>query len=463
METFHTNFSRTLTSSDAKQNIPFSFTVPESTTQITIRLSFSPWIVDNRKNMLTLSVFDPHGWRGAGHRHGERHEVIINNVSATPGYRAGRIDAGGWTVVVDTHLIMPGVPLPIELDVAGTNDVVEGSPMVMAPRGIGRRGRAWYRGDLHAHTIHSDAAWDIPDLLNWAKTNELDFCTLSDHNSVAGLTLMDASSSDELLTIGGLELTTFWGHALALGLREWVDWRVRSADHAQGERQMNHIAQEVNERGGLFVIAHPRSVGDPHCTGCRWVYETMMPGNAPAVEVWNEHWTSPGDNNEDALALAFDWLNQGHRLALTAGTDNHGRRNGNIQEPYAFNVVYAEELSEPEILRAVRNGHLYTSSGPSLVLTGSTPTGQVMMGDALDVTNDARVPVRARWDNSPGNAQLGLIVDGVLRETTIAHLSGMRDWELIGGQDHWCLATLRDEHGVMLALTNPIYLDNRDK
>lgn len=458
MQTFETNFERTLTRNDVKQNIPFHFTVPAGTHRLSIRLSFSPWIVDDRKNMLTLSVFDPEGWRGAGHRHGDMHEVVIQEHAATPGHRAGRIVPGEWTVVVDTHLIMPDVPVPIQIQVTGTD---ESSPSAATEWSVRKtpspRGRGWYRGDLHAHTIHSDASWDIPDLLKWARSNKLDFCTLSDHNSVSGLTLMDALSSDDLLTVGGLELTTFWGHALALGVREWVDWRVRPADHAQGERKMNQIAEEVDARDGLFIIAHPRSVGDPQCTGCRWVYETMMPGNAPAVEVWNEPWSNESDHNEEALALAFDWLNQGHRLALTSGTDNHGHRAGEEREPYGFDVVFAEDLTESEILRAVRRGHLYLSSGPQLELNASSAKEQAMMGDVLRVPDGAPIRLTAQWDSAPADARLALVVDGTPRETIPVQASGSQRWDLSGGRDHWCLVTLRAASGLMLALTNPIY------
>ncbi|HZQ09106.1 MAG TPA: CehA/McbA family metallohydrolase [Anaerolineae bacterium] len=459
MNTFHTTFSRTLTSSDIKQNIPFPFTVPAGTTQINIRLSFSPWIVDNRYNMLTLSVFDPDGWRGAGHRHGATHEVFINAHSATPGYRAGEIQAGEWRVVVDTHMIMPGVSLPIQIDVTGTDDAIAAAPTVHTVGKTASRGRGWYRGDLHAHTIHSDAAWDIPALLEWARNNQLDFCTLSDHNSVAGLAIMDAASSDELLTIGGLELTTFWGHALALGLRQWIDWRVRPPEHPLGGRTMNEIASEVQAHGGLFIIAHPRSVGDPDCTGCRWVYETMMPGNARAVEVWNEPWLNESDHNEEALQLAFDWLNQGYRLALTSGTDNHGRAAHDEGEPYGFDVVYAEDLSEREILRAVQRGRLYLSSGPRLELTASANGAHAMMGDVLNVKQNAPIQINAQWDAAPDQSQFTLIVDGAPREIWNTGPSGAQTLQLIGGQDHWCLITLRASNGEMLALTNPIFLD----
>ena len=114
-------FSRTLTSADRKRHLPFAVQVPAGTTQLTMRLTFSPAMVDDIKNMLTLSVFDPSGWRGAGHRHGTTHEVVISAQHATHGYRAGAIQAGEWTVVVDTHMIMPGVPCPIHLEVSATN------------------------------------------------------------------------------------------------------------------------------------------------------------------------------------------------------------------------------------------------------------------------------------------------------------------------------------------------------
>ena len=193
---------------------------------------------------------------------------------------------------------------------------------------------------------------------------------------------MDAACADDLLTMGGMEFTTFWGHALALGVREWIDWRVSQVATEVGTpdvtrtvttevvttRGMTQIAAEVEALGGLFIIAHPMAVGDPYCTGCQWRYPTMTPGTATAVEVWNSDWRSES-RNELGLSLAYEWLNAGHRLALTAGTDNHGRNPQAMH--YGFNVVYAEDLSEREILRAVRAGHLYISAGPTLELSAA--------------------------------------------------------------------------------------------
>ncbi len=471
MDTSLLVIERTLSAPDAKQHIPFTFQVPAGTTQLTIRLTFSPPMVDNIHNMLTLSVFDPSGFRGAGHRHGATHEVVIRAHEATPGYGAGPIPAGVWTMVVDTHMVMPGAPCVMRLEIGATGDLtpvpVPTSNFQLPTSNLVTRHPSpvtptWYRGDLHAHSLHSDARWDIPDLLRWARAQRLDFCTLSDHNTVSGLAQMDAACRDDpsagsgqvLLTMGGMELTTFWGHALALGLREWIDWRVRD-----GERTMPQIAAEVTTRGGTFIIAHPMSIGDPYCTGCQWRYADMMPGTARLVEVWNGPWVGDGSsNNEDALALVYAWLNAGHRLALTAGTDHHGS-DSERRATHGFDVVYANELSERQILRAVRAGHLYLSSGPRFELTAMCGDQQAMMGDALMVAARSPIQVAACWSDAPDNAELSLIADGQPRETVRVGASGEQIWQLEARQAHWCLLTLRREDGQMLALTNPIYLN----
>ena len=456
MEIFHTNFGRTLTSADVKRNIPFPFAVPPGVTQLHIRLTFSPAMVDEIRNMLTLSLFDPAGFRGAGHRHGTQHDVVISRAQATHGYCAGEIAPGEWQVVVDTHMIMPDAPCVIRLEVNGSDAPVGGTTAPVHAGHTRARGRGWYRGDLHAHTLHSDATWDVPELVAWAREQKLDFVTLSDHNTVAGLAQMDAARADDLLTMGGMEFTTFWGHALALGVREWIDWRTNPA--VGDARTMPQIAAEVGAKGGLFIIAHPMAVGDPYCTGCQWVYTDMRPGPARVVEVWNSDARGESRNGM-CLKLAYDWLNEGYKLALTSGTDNHGRHPEQMH--YGFNHVYAEELSETEILRAIRAGHSYVSAGPALGFSATFGEQQVMMGDVLDARHGMPVQFSARWKDSPANAELALIANGEPQFALSASGEGSHSWEMPAGEAHWCLLTLRAASGEILALTNPIFLDGR--
>jgi hypothetical protein len=443
-------FEGHLSAEEAKRYIVHAFEVPAGAGRLALHFSYEPGRVGGVENLLCLSLFDPAGFRGSGHRGGNVQEVDISTSQATPGYRPGELPPGRWLVEIDTHMIMPGAPCYYRLDVstqAGPEPAADPPPPPVPQ--VAGRGAGWYRGDLHAHTVHSDGAWDVAGLLAAARAYRLDFVTLTDHNTVSGLDEMARAASADLLTMGGVELTTFWGHALSLGTREWIDWRTRP-----GGRTMPDIATEVTQAGGLFVIAHPGSVGDPICTGCAWRYADMMPGPARAVEVWNGPWD--GDSgNEGSLALWYDWLNEGCRMVATAGTDAHSF------EPaleVGFSVVYAEALAEAAILEGIRRGHLYLSAGPKLTFSARTAEGShALMGDALPA--GAAAEVTAGWEGCPSGARLRLVADGRPLVEWEAEGGGSRALRLSPGQARWCLLEVRDARGRMLALTNPIFWD----
>ena len=267
-------------------------------TRVTVLLNFAPAMAGDHRNMICLTIFDPFRFRGAGHRHGHRHAVEIRPAAATPGYLPGPLPAGKWVVQLDTHMVMPGAACRYELVVAVDHDetlrsLASAPPTPRFDRLADRRA-GWYLGDLHAHSVHSDGAWEVTDLVAAARTRGLDFATLTDHNTASGLAEMERCAGAGVLTMGGLELTTYWGHALCLGRHAWHDWRV-----TQRGPEMAALAGRIQATGGLYVIAHPKSVGDPYCTGCRWLYPDMMPGPARLVEVWNGDWFGPQGNGRD--------------------------------------------------------------------------------------------------------------------------------------------------------------------
>ena len=455
-------FRGTLTERDVKRHIPHVIDVPARATGVRVQLGFEPAVVAGHRNMICLTLFDPDGFRGAGHRHGNRHVVEIGCDAATPGFLPGPLPAGQWVVQLDTHMVMPGAACRYELTAVFDHDDVPptAASLPSAPRfeRIMERRAGWYRGDLHAHTVHSDGAWEVADLVAAARTRGLDFVTLTDHNTTSGLAAMAGCAGDGLLTMGGQELTTFWGHALCLGGHAWHDWRV-----TRKGPEMAALADRISAAGELFVIAHPRNEGDPHCTGCRWLYPAMMPGPARLVEVWNGEWVGgerQRDKNEAALRLWYGWLNRGHRMVATAGTDVHGPGQQYQSGSAGFNVVYADQLSEAGILRGVAAGHLYLSAGPTLSFAAlHEASGQRIMGDSLTVADESpRVSLAVSWDGVPEAASLRLIADGSPRDTLPIGAAGTREWSVSGNTAaRWYVVEVRARDGAMLALTNPIF------
>jgi hypothetical protein len=438
-------FSGTLTEADHKGHIAIEFDVPKGVSRLVCRFAATPERAPGAlfDNLISLSLFGPNGARGARHNNPIR-DFSVAETRATPGYLPGAIESGRWAVVMDTFRVQGHIDWRLEVDC----DI--GPPTTtlgFVPRATDPRGPGWYRGDLHAHTQHSDGSWDIVDLVAWARTRKLDFMTLTDHNTPSGHAEVMSLGGDDLLTMGGVELTTHYGHALSLGRRDWQEWRTGPVTG----KTMPMIADAVMASNALFIIAHPMSEGDPSCTGCRWDYADMRPGSARIVEIWNGGpWSA---YNEDGLALYRQWLGQGHRLVATAGTDIHGPEGGKGR--LGFNHVRADELSEAAVLAAVKIGRNYLSSGPTLILTAKPAVGEVVpMGG--QVPPDALV--RADWQTE--DAPLELVfhdaTGAIARHQVPPNSSGQA--VLSTPPQAFVMAELRDSAGLLQAISNPIFI-----
>lgn len=444
------HFSGTLTEADHKGHVPISFDVPPGTAWIEGRFSATPARAPGAffDHLISLSLFAPDGARGARHCNPDR-DFRIARDHASPGYLPGPITPGRWTVFMDVFRLLGPDPLSWKLDI--TCSPVAPAPQPLPPASLpaslrpartAPRGPGWYRGDLHAHTLHSDGSWDIPDLVGWARGQKLDFMTVSDHNTPSSHSGALALADDALLVMGGIELTTHHGHALALGRRHWQEWRCGPVSG----KTMPMIAQEVAQGGALFIIAHPMAPGDEAgCTGCRWDYADMRPGPAGAVEIWNGGAWS--DYNEAGLALYRSWLAEGHRLVATAGTDIHGPFEAGQQS--GFNNVQAAELSEAAILAAIAAGRNYLSSGPMVKLSGADGTP---MGGSVG----PGAPLGVDWET--GALPLALCLHGaegmLARFDLPLNASGRH---ALAAPEGFAMAELRDSEGVLHAITNPIF------
>src|SRR4030095_15003510 len=88
--------------------------------------SFRPARVGKYNVLLTLSLFDPRHFRGAGHRHAPQQEIVIGPQGATPGFVPGPLPPGEWVVEVDCHCVLDGpaggVEYALVVDVVTSDD-----------------------------------------------------------------------------------------------------------------------------------------------------------------------------------------------------------------------------------------------------------------------------------------------------------------------------------------------------
>jgi len=279
-----------------------------------------------------------------------------------------------------------------------------------------------------------------------ARDRGLDFMFLTDHNTNTGIAELRRSVGDRTLVLPGAELTTFNGHALALGVERWIDWR--TGLHG---RSANDVARAVRDVGGVFVVAHPDALPDDVCTGCRWTHEDFDPALAHAVEVWGGLWDGPEERNPGCVALWHRWLDAGHRLTATGATDAHHKKHWEGAVPLTY--VGAEDLSLAAILDALRAGRTFVSSGPRLELRAVAGHGRAWPTGAT-VPPSARI--EARCDGAP-RAQLRLVSGG--RVASQVDVTGTGAVSGPAGGAAWHVAELWDAGAaVMLAVTSPIYV-----
>lgn len=343
-------------------------------------------------NLLNLAVFDSAGaFRGRwdSPQHFGRW-VSIGETEATRGFVSGPIPPGEWTIILECHAVVTDA-CEYELEVG-----------CMAAEGW------WYKGELHAHTDHSDGRMSPDELVAAAAEARLDFIVITDHNTISGLAAMSempsstrlvssgssvasGPSAEEkppmLLVIPGVELTTFHGHAVAIGVSAFIPWHDAPRDEG-----LKHQAEEVHRQGGIFSIAHPFSVGYPACAGCEWEYENVDPTVVDLMEVWSGPWTSHILWNILAMRWWDELLCRGYHVTGVAARDVH-RREEFFQRETADTYVWARSLTPAAIIEGLKAGRVYLSSGPVLDFSArlSDDRTRYLPGDRMRVREGEKV------------------------------------------------------------------------
>lgn len=478
-------FNHQFNNNDCKTYIEHKFTVPEGTQQLDFQLvTYSPLRSEGQDypNQVNFSLFDPNGkfrgWRYS--REGVCFSIGTN--SATYGCLPGEIIPGEWTLNVNVFRILP----PSTLDFSLVLETVEEETLAPLPDypqpRSSHKGAGWYAGDLHSHTFHSDGMWSVEHINKFYRRVGLDFLHLSDHNTISGNAHHRSLSDENFVSMAGMELTTPWGHAVAVGIEEWVDWGIHNT-----KAEFREIAKTLKAQDIFVTIAHPKNIGEPSCGGCRWIYEDDVADVVSGVEIWNGIWALDESNNQEALEMYYSWLNRGLRLTATSGTDIHsfpdiyqeenGATNVRWIKPVtdthiasipegmrlpgvAYNVIWADTFDEGGILAGIKAGRSYITDGPKLEMTGSAgekggSANFAMLGGTLPISETARINLH--WSGCTPGDTIRLIVNGEVLDKMGAGEHGTKRWKLEAGQAHWVTIEVRNQAGHLRAVTNPIY------
>lgn len=380
------------------------FELPEGTTRLSVRYRY------DEGNIIDLGLLDPHieqedfpaargfrGWSG-----GARDSFFVTEREATPGYLAGELFPGRWFIMFGLYKVQPqGCDYRVEITFEDEARA-ETAPRA-TPKGT-HKPAGWYRGDLHAHTHHSDAKGSLCDLVRAAEARGLEFLAVTDHNTVSHhRALLDVDTS--LLLIPGQEVTTRRGHANIWGETGWIDFRIR------GDDDIHAMIDWVHARGGVFSLNHPKN------TGHNWEYS--VPQGFDGLEVWQSAWAY---RNWESVALADALLRQGRRFAFVGGSDRHQPGWPDTDPPFLqvgtpTTWLYLEAWTAEAAVAALRSGRTCISEGPAGPCIELSVADTLMGGSVSSA--DVMQPVMATVTNAAGGTLRYQAQGGVVRRVVV--------------------------------------------
>lgn len=437
--------------------------VPSGVREIDVSYSYDRPAVapGERGNALDIGIFDEsgiglgnargfRGWSG-----GARTSFSISASDATPGYLPGPVHAGRWHIIFGPYGVAPqglnwSVTVTLQYGAPGAAFVPN-----FAPESAPGRGRAWYRGDMHLHTVYSDGHRLPQEVADGARAAGLDFMVSTEHNTTSAHAIWGNFATPDLLIINGEEVTTRNGHYLALGLPRdrWIDWRYRATDDA-----FSGFTHEIHAAGALAVAAHPFSP----CVACNWKFGY---GDVDAIEVWNGPWTL----DDEAVLASWDSMlvaNARSRTWIPAVGDSDAH---SVPQVIGLpqNVVLADRLERGAVMDGVRRGHTWIAESNAVNLTFSAASGNrsAGIGDRLEVGDTDLVSVQLDVSGAPGGVVRFISDEGDVLDTVLpAGGTGTVTWTTKPQISRFVRAEVRHPSsdpsipGAMIAFTNPIFL-----
>ncbi|MDQ0297701.1 hypothetical protein J2S78_000109 [Salibacterium salarium] len=373
---------------------------------------FVPWIPQEWSNDITL---------------------MLNENEAERGLEKGPIVAGEWTVHVS------GIPVrdtsSFDMEIIGVCQHPEFD-------------YSWYKGDLHSHTNHTDGALSLDGLIHTAKSAELDFLFLTDHNTISGFRLNQ--NEDECLVMRGVEITTPLGHANLFGIKTMIDWRVDGEN-----RTFDEVAKETRQQEGLFSINHPFT---SHLSWKQWNMDLDL---VDCLEIWNNPGHPANEQaTEEALQKWDELLNEGYRHTGIGGSDSvHYGFKGEHRPGFPSTYVLADGLSEHHILKALKERHVVVSKGPFVGSVLYYEEKPFQVGDIVPVNEEEENVIIETSTAFHESKVLQCVKNAELYEETEVSFGNESVLQVRVKKGDWIRIQLRDAEGKLCAFANPFFIE----
>jgi hypothetical protein len=227
------------------------------------------------------------------------------------------------------------------------------------------------RGAYHVHSRLSDGRWSPDEIASAAVRAGLQFVVLTDHNLIE---IPPPRYVQGVLLVFATELSTPWGHVVALGLRRGL---------GPTERNGNVMAQ-IHQQNGLALLAHPVQKKNPwrnwrlaeeadglelysgdslYRDALRHPFQVLLPVVGtyivrPSWGLWMLARANP-EVREQLLTLSLH-----RRFEAFCALDAHGWPS--YEAPFQALALYLDEIGQPlspeageageQVLSALRNG-----------------------------------------------------------------------------------------------------------
>lgn len=309
--------------------------------------------------------------------------------------------------------------------------------------------------ELHCHTVHSDGSFRVNELQQEAKKDHLALIALTDHNTFSGWQELDDSI---IPTVRGIEWTTYYGHMLVLGAKEYVDWRDAVPDN------IDEKIKTVKAAGGIVGIAHPYQLGSPVCTGGRWEFNVRDWDAVDYIEIWHNDFSALTRENERAVEMWTSLLDKGYRIAAVYGRDWHRQED---KGHYGCTYLDLEGTDGACAVRAIRMGRTVASTGAKFFFQLHRYGETFHIGDTLkkgtytfSFFTDLHSRIKDAGDESIIYKKIKIVTNG--NKTVLETVYDERHVRLKLERGHWYRAELWgtvDGEEKPLAITSPVYCE----